>query len=109
MQNKYEQSLDNFKLDFDMHTHVDNIHVTYAEMKHKLLSHLLEHLGYSVTCLQQDYDLRQQLKNDIRWEKYTHETCKEYLSYRSKRIGYVEIVYKDISWFVDGKIYETFI
>jgi len=101
--------IEDYKLDFDIRTHVDNIHVTYADMKYKLLSHLLEYLGYDVEDLQQDYDLRQQLKNDIRWEKYNHEPCKEYLSYRGKRIGHVEIVYKDFSWFVEGKIYETFI
>lgn len=101
--------IEDYDLDFDIRPHVYNIHVTYADMKHKLLSHLLEHLGYSVTCLQVDYDLRQQLKSDIHWEKYRHEPWKEYLSYRGKRIGHVEIVYKDFSWFVEGKIYETFI
>lgn len=100
--------IEDYKHDFDIRPHVDNIHVTYAEMKHKLLSHLLEHLGYDVEDLQQDYDLRQQLKADIRWEKCNYEVCKEYLSYRGKRIGHVEIVNK-FSWIVEGKIYETFI
>jgi|TARA_A100001391_G_scaffold142551_1_gene100290 hypothetical protein len=89
--------------------HVDNIYVLYAETKHKLLSHLLEHLGYSVTGLQQDYDLRQQLQRDIHWEKYNYEACKEYLSYKDIRVGHVAIVYDDLSCYVEGKIYETFI
>ena len=85
------------------------IHLVFADIKHKLLSHLLDHLGYDVECLQQDYDLRQQLKNDILWEKYTHEASKEYLSYKGIHVGHVAIVYDDLSYYVEGVIYETFI
>ena len=101
--------IEDYKHDFDIRPHVDNIHVTYADMKHKLISNLLEHLGYDFEGLHVYDDLLRQLKNDIRWEKYTHETCKEYLSYGGKRIGHVEIVYKDFSWYVEGKIYDTYI
>lgn len=90
-------------------THVDNIYVIYAETKHKLLSHLLEHLGYNVEDLQRDLNLLQPLQNDIRWEGYRHDLSKEYLSYKGIRVGYVAIVYDDLSCYVEGKIYETFI
>lgn len=91
----------------DRSAHVDNLNLEYNSIKEKLVEHVLKHLGYSVNYLHSHPDTVKQLQKDIHWQKFNYEEGKDYLSYRGKRIGHVELVFKDLSYFVEGVIYDN--
>jgi len=87
--------------------HVDNLYLEYNSIKEKLVEHVLEHLGYSVDYLHSHPDTVKQLQKELYWQKFNCKEDKDYLSYRGKRIGHVELVFKDLSYFVEGVIYDN--
>ena len=57
----------------------------------------------------EDYDLRQQLKDNIHWESYSYMNHVDYLSYKGLCVGHVTIVKEALNYYVQGEIYENII
>lgn len=86
-----------------------NLNLEYYNIKVKLVEHVLEHLGYSVDYLHSHPDTVKQLQKDIHWQKFNYEEGKEYLTYKGERIGQVATVFKGLSCYVEGVIYDNIV